>query len=158
MPSDVKSRFRKLSSTTLNVNTNALGGCYICLRSKFSPSQHLTLNLASPFDESSSLLSHHQHQHFTPIQFGSLLLRSTRATTSHPYSPPIRPRAAMSQSQPGQGQQIDLTTLSTQQLSQLQSRLSQELEHLTQSYARLRQAQGRFRDCIRAIQEGVQGK
>lgn len=56
------------------------------------------------------------------------------------------------------GQQIDLTTLSTQQLSQLQSRLSQELEHLTQSYARLRQAQGRFRDCIRSIQEGVQGK
>jgi prefoldin alpha subunit len=64
----------------------------------------------------------------------------------------------MSQSPPGQGQQIDLHTLSTQQLSQLQSRLSQELDHLTQSYARLRQAQGRFRDCIRAIQEGVQGK
>lgn len=77
------------------------------------------------------------------------------------HTPILPPFLTMSQSQPSQpsgGQQIDLTTLSTPQLSQLQGRLSQELDHLTSSYARLRQAQGRFRDCIRSIQEGVQGK
>ena len=57
-----------------------------------------------------------------------------------------------------QQQQIDLTTLSTPQLSQLQSRLSQELDHLTSSYQRLRQAQGRFRDCIRSVNDGVGGR
>jgi prefoldin alpha subunit len=50
---------------------------------------------------------------------------------------------------------IDITTLSSQQLSSLQARLSQELEHLTSSHQRLRSAQSRFRDCIRSIQEGV---
>jgi len=53
---------------------------------------------------------------------------------------------------------VDISTLSVQQLSALQARLSQELEHLSTSYARLRAAQSRFRDCIRSIQDGVQGK
>ncbi|KIX04296.1 prefoldin, alpha subunit [Rhinocladiella mackenziei CBS 650.93] len=53
---------------------------------------------------------------------------------------------------------IDISTLSVQQLSALQSRLSQELEHLSASYQRLRAAQSRFKDCIRSIQDGVQGK
>ncbi|EXJ94491.1 prefoldin, alpha subunit [Capronia coronata CBS 617.96] len=53
---------------------------------------------------------------------------------------------------------VDISTLSVQQLSALQSRLSQELEHLSTSYQRLRAAQSRFRDCIRSIQQGVQGK
>ncbi|KIW33933.1 uncharacterized protein PV07_00747 [Cladophialophora immunda] len=53
---------------------------------------------------------------------------------------------------------VDITTLSVQQLSALQARLSQELEHLSTSYQRLRAAQSRFRDCIRSIQDGVQGR
>ncbi|OAL33790.1 hypothetical protein AYO20_06966 [Fonsecaea nubica] len=53
---------------------------------------------------------------------------------------------------------VDITTLSVQQISALQARLSQELEHLSTSYQRLRAAQSRFRDCIRSIQDGVQGR
>lgn len=66
----------------------------------------------------------------------------------------------MSAQPPSQGQQqgLDITTLPVQQLSQLQQRLSQELEHLSNSHARLRAAQARFRDCIRSIQDGVEGK
>ncbi|KAK5044602.1 hypothetical protein LTR84_010616 [Exophiala bonariae] len=56
------------------------------------------------------------------------------------------------------GNTIDLNTLPAQQLSALQQRLSQELEHLSTSYQRLRAAQSRFRDCIRSIQDGIQGK
>ena len=53
---------------------------------------------------------------------------------------------------------VDITTIPTQQLSQLQSRLSQELEHLTNSHSRLRAAQTQFRDCIRSIKDGVKEK
>ncbi|EXJ74979.1 uncharacterized protein A1O5_01675 [Cladophialophora psammophila CBS 110553] len=53
---------------------------------------------------------------------------------------------------------VDINTLSVQQLSALQARLSQELEHLSSSYQRLRAAQSRFKDCIRSIQDGVQGR
>jgi prefoldin alpha subunit len=53
---------------------------------------------------------------------------------------------------------VDVSTLSVQQLSALQARLSQELEHLSSSYQRLRAAQSRFRDCIKSIQDGVKGK
>ncbi|KIW11935.1 prefoldin, alpha subunit [Exophiala spinifera] len=53
---------------------------------------------------------------------------------------------------------VDVSTLSVQQLSALQARLSQELEHLSSSYQRLRAAQSRFRDCIRSIKDGIQGK
>ncbi|RVX74240.1 hypothetical protein B0A52_02072 [Exophiala mesophila] len=53
---------------------------------------------------------------------------------------------------------IDINSLPTQQLVALQQRLSQELEHLTSSFQRLRSAQSRFRDCIRSIQDGIQGK
>lgn len=56
------------------------------------------------------------------------------------------------------GNTIDLNTLPAQQLSALQQRLSQELEHLSTSYQRLRAAQSRFKDCIRSIQDGIQGK
>ncbi|KAJ9613025.1 subunit of tubulin prefoldin [Cladophialophora chaetospira] len=61
-------------------------------------------------------------------------------------------------SQAPQGGGVDISTLSVQQLSALQTRLSQELEHLSASYQRLRAAQSRFRDCIKSIQDGVQGK
>jgi hypothetical protein len=65
----------------------------------------------------------------------------------------------MSQSaQGGGGGGVDISTLSVQQLSALQARLSQELEHLSTSYQRLRAAQARFRDCIKSIQDGVEGK
>lgn len=57
-----------------------------------------------------------------------------------------------------QSQGLDISTLPVQQLSQLQSRLSQELEHLSNSHARLRAAQARFKDCIRSIKDGVQDK
>ncbi|KAK5103838.1 subunit of tubulin prefoldin [Lithohypha guttulata] len=57
-----------------------------------------------------------------------------------------------------QQQALDISTLPVEQLSQLQQRLSQELEHLSNSHARLRAAQARFRDCIRSIKDGVQGK
>ncbi|EXJ84786.1 prefoldin, alpha subunit [Capronia epimyces CBS 606.96] len=60
-------------------------------------------------------------------------------------------------SQPAQNA-VDISTLSVQQLSALQARLTQELEHLSTSYQRLRAAQLRFRDCIRSIQQGIQGK
>ncbi|KIW98157.1 uncharacterized protein Z519_01741 [Cladophialophora bantiana CBS 173.52] len=53
---------------------------------------------------------------------------------------------------------VDINTLSVQQLSTLQARLSQELEHLSTSYQRLRAAQSRFKDCIRSIRDGVQGR
>lgn len=62
-------------------------------------------------------------------------------------------------SQQGQQQQtLDITTLPTPQLSQLQSRLSSDLEHLSTSHARLRAAQTRFKDCIRCIADGVENK
>jgi prefoldin alpha subunit len=64
----------------------------------------------------------------------------------------------MSQSAQGGGGGVDISTLSVQQLSALQARLSQELEHLSTSYQRLRAAQARFRDCIKSIQDGVEGK
>ncbi|KAK5939220.1 subunit of tubulin prefoldin [Knufia obscura] len=57
-----------------------------------------------------------------------------------------------------QQQGLDITTLPVQQLSQLQQRLSQELEHLSNSHARLRAAQARFKDCIRSIRDGVEGR
>lgn len=63
----------------------------------------------------------------------------------------------MAQAQ-AQQQGLDITTLPVQQLSQLQQRISQELEHLSNSHARLRAAQARFKDCIRSIKDGVEGK
>lgn len=57
-----------------------------------------------------------------------------------------------------QQQTLDITTLPTPQLSQLQSRLSSDLEHLSTSHARLRAAQTRFKDCIRCIADGVENK
>lgn len=62
------------------------------------------------------------------------------------------------QAQQQQQQGLDITTLPTAQLSQLQSRLSSELEHLSTSHARLRAAQTRFKDCIRSIADGVENK
>ncbi|KAF7860806.1 hypothetical protein EAF04_008324 [Stromatinia cepivora] len=54
-------------------------------------------------------------------------------------------------------QQIDLTTLTTPQLSQVKKQLDDELEHLTSSFQQLRAAQNKFRECLRCIGVGVGG-
>ncbi|KKY23863.1 putative prefoldin subunit [Phaeomoniella chlamydospora] len=50
---------------------------------------------------------------------------------------------------------VDITSIPAPQLSQLQQRLSSELEHLTTSHTKLRSAQIRFRECIKSIETGV---
>ncbi|PBP20672.1 prefoldin subunit, partial [Diplocarpon rosae] len=50
---------------------------------------------------------------------------------------------------------VDLSSLSTQQLSQVKKQLDDEIEHLTNSHGQLRQAQAKFRECIRSIAAGV---
>ncbi|KAL4905912.1 hypothetical protein BDW74DRAFT_152276 [Aspergillus multicolor] len=52
---------------------------------------------------------------------------------------------------------VNISSLSSQQLRALQTRLSTELEHLTTSHTKLRAAQSRFRDCVRSINDGVVG-
>ncbi|KAK0323597.1 subunit of tubulin prefoldin [Friedmanniomyces endolithicus] len=53
------------------------------------------------------------------------------------------------------GQQIDLGSLSTQQLSQVKKQLDDEVQHLSNSYQNLRAAQQKFRDCVVSIKQGV---
>ncbi|EKD16002.1 prefoldin subunit [Drepanopeziza brunnea f. sp. 'multigermtubi' MB_m1] len=55
-------------------------------------------------------------------------------------------------------QQLDLSTLTTQQLSQVKKQLDDEIEHLNNSHGQLRQAQAKFRECIRSIAGGVTPK
>ncbi|PQE24580.1 prefoldin subunit protein [Rutstroemia sp. NJR-2017a WRK4] len=55
------------------------------------------------------------------------------------------------------GQAIDLSTLSTPQLTQVKKQLDDELEHLTSSFQQLRAAQAKFRECLRSIATGVTG-
>ncbi|EWC43984.1 hypothetical protein DRE_01336 [Drechslerella stenobrocha 248] len=52
-------------------------------------------------------------------------------------------------------QTIDLSTLSIQNLSAVKKQLDEELEHLTASFQKLRTAQAKFRECVKAIQNGV---
>ncbi|QSZ30440.1 hypothetical protein DSL72_004963 [Monilinia vaccinii-corymbosi] len=52
-------------------------------------------------------------------------------------------------------QQVDLTTLTTPQLSQIKKQLDDELEHLTSSFQQLRAAQNKFRECVRSLSVGV---
>jgi len=56
------------------------------------------------------------------------------------------------------GQQVDLTTLSVQQLSSVKKQLDDELEHLTNSFSKLRVAQAKFRECLKSIQDGVSSR
>ncbi|KAL3480196.1 Prefoldin [Aspergillus californicus] len=70
--------------------------------------------------------------------------------------PPNTPASASSESEAPPGS-VNISSLSSQQLRALQTRLSSELEHLTSSHAKLRAAQSRFRDCVRSINEGVIG-
>lgn len=54
-------------------------------------------------------------------------------------------------------QQLDLNTLSAQQLSQVKKQLDDELSHLNSSFTSLRGAQSRFAECVRSIDAGVAG-
>ncbi|KAL1306696.1 hypothetical protein AAFC00_005366 [Neodothiora populina] len=54
-----------------------------------------------------------------------------------------------------QGGQIDLASLSVQQLAQVKKQLDDEVQHLTSSYSQLRSAAQKFRDCITSINAGV---
>jgi len=53
------------------------------------------------------------------------------------------------------GQTVDLSSLSTQQLSQIKKQLDDELEHLTNSFSQLKTAQAKFRECLKSICDGV---
>lgn len=53
------------------------------------------------------------------------------------------------------GQQIDLASLSVQQLTQVKKQFDEEVQHLSSSYQSLRGAQQKFRECIKTIQTGV---
>lgn len=55
-----------------------------------------------------------------------------------------------------QQQQIDLSTLTAQNLSAVKKQLEEELEHLTASFQKLRAAQTRFRECIKSVKDGVE--
>ncbi|GAB7361038.1 hypothetical protein MBLNU230_g1079t1 [Neophaeotheca triangularis] len=55
----------------------------------------------------------------------------------------------------GQGQQIDLSTIPAQQLSQIKKQLDDEIQHLTTSHQNLRGAQQKFRDCIASLKTGL---
>ncbi|EPS42913.1 hypothetical protein H072_3176 [Dactylellina haptotyla CBS 200.50] len=52
-------------------------------------------------------------------------------------------------------QTVDLSSLSIQNLSSVKKQLDEELEHLTASFQKLRTAQAKFRECVKAIQNGV---
>ncbi|KIK75604.1 hypothetical protein PAXRUDRAFT_18851 [Paxillus rubicundulus Ve08.2h10] len=54
----------------------------------------------------------------------------------------------MAASQP---QQINVTDLDVQQLTDVRRQLEQELNHLTNSFAQLRQAQSKFKSCIENV-------
>ncbi|TPX17412.1 uncharacterized protein E0L32_003055 [Thyridium curvatum] len=49
--------------------------------------------------------------------------------------------------------QINLDTLSAQQLTAVKKQLDEEVEHLTSSYSQLHAALGKFRDCLRCVQQ-----
>ncbi|KAK5115988.1 hypothetical protein LTR62_000444 [Meristemomyces frigidus] len=53
------------------------------------------------------------------------------------------------------GQQFDLGSLSSQQLSQVKKQLDTEVETLSNSYQNLRIAQQKFRECVVSIKQGV---
>jgi len=55
-----------------------------------------------------------------------------------------------------QQQQIDLSSLTAQNLTAVKKQLDEELEHLTASFQKLRAAQARFRECIKSVKDGVE--
>lgn len=65
------------------------------------------------------------------------------------------PPKSMSKDGGGQGQAVDLNSLTTQQLMQVKKQLDDELEHLNNSFNSLRGAQTRFSECYKSIDAGV---
>ncbi len=57
---------------------------------------------------------------------------------------------------PPQQKVIELTSLTAPQLGALKKQLDEEIEHLTASFGKLRAAQGKFRECLRSISDGVE--
>ncbi|EGS23231.1 uncharacterized protein CTHT_0008950 [Thermochaetoides thermophila DSM 1495] len=53
----------------------------------------------------------------------------------------------------GQGEAVDLASLSVQQLSAVKKQLDGEVEHLSTSYAQLVAAQGKFKECLRIVKD-----
>ncbi|BFZ57626.1 subunit of tubulin prefoldin [Savitreella phatthalungensis] len=49
------------------------------------------------------------------------------------------------------GQEVDLTTLSVQQLQELRRQLESELEHLSGSFGQLRGARGKYQAAVKAL-------
>ncbi|KAI9669933.1 MAG: subunit of tubulin prefoldin [Alyxoria varia] len=66
-------------------------------------------------------------------------------------------QASASGGAPGAGQQIDLSTLSAQQILQVKKQLDEEMEHLNNSFTQLKGAQTRFAECAKSIETGVKG-
>ncbi|CAJ2513371.1 Uu.00g014900.m01.CDS01 [Anthostomella pinea] len=54
----------------------------------------------------------------------------------------------------GNGETVNLDSLSVQQLGQVKKQLDEELEHLTSSFTQLHAAQSKFRECLRCVQGG----
>lgn len=60
---------------------------------------------------------------------------------------------------PTQGQRgVDISTVPTPQLSNVKNQLQQDVQHLTSSFTQLRTAQSKFRDCVKSVGEGLEGK
>ncbi|KAG7292138.1 hypothetical protein NEMBOFW57_002171 [Staphylotrichum longicolle] len=53
-----------------------------------------------------------------------------------------------------QGEGVDLTTLTAQQLTAVKKQLDGEVEHLSSSYAQLAAALAKFKECLRVVQSG----
>ena len=54
--------------------------------------------------------------------------------------------------------QVEISSLSLQQLGSVKKQLDDELEHLTISFQKLRSAQSKFRDCGKSVQNGINPK
>ncbi|KAI5808970.1 Prefoldin [Peziza echinospora] len=52
-------------------------------------------------------------------------------------------------------QQVDLSSLTVQNLTSVKQQLDEELTHLTESFQKLRTAQNRFRECINSVKTGI---
>lgn len=50
------------------------------------------------------------------------------------------------------GQQVNLDSLTPQQLSSVKKQLDEEVEHLSTSFSQLMAAQAKFRECLRCVQ------
>ena len=54
--------------------------------------------------------------------------------------------------------QVNLDSLTPQQLSAVKKQLDEEVEHLSTSYSQLLAAQNKFKECLRCVQGKPRGK